>query len=318
MKGRKDLRDLTTVPQTAGEAKAQAEPEKPAAETASTPETADAKSATEPKSAPAPEPASVPRARRRAQPPREPFVPFKFRVGPFLLVLLMAVGLLLLPRLIVDTVSDFVGLPVYGSDLASTVASHTVMLALALGVIWFFVRGGRSWRSFGLDWPPGRSYVATAFIIGILFGAAMAVVDYAPDIARHVQPHGFESMSPNPAGWLLFQGLYVGPSEEIPFRALLVGYLAVAMPGRVRFGRFEMNGAGIVVAAIFAIGFGLYALVAKPFVVAIGEALYIFLGSAALAYWLERSKSIVAPIVGHNMALLTWQALVFAMVYAWR
>jgi len=320
MPGNKDLRDPVAALGVAAGGTDSGAPSKPEPSEAVSPVAESASElAKQPSEASEPTPVNAPSrapaaARRAIQPLSA--ASFELRTLPILWVLVLTTGLLLLPTLIVDTVSDVVGLPVYGSELANTVASHTVMLLLALGVIWIYVRSGRNWQTFGINWPPGRSYVPTAFIIGILFGCAMAFVDYAPDIFAHKPLHGYEFHPSSPVGWLAFQGLYVGPTEEIPFRALLVGYLAVAMPGKIRFGRFEMTGAGIVVAAIFAIGFGLYALIAKDFVVAMGEAIYIFVGSTALAYWLEKSKSIVAPIVGHNAALLTWQVLVFWMVYA--
>jgi hypothetical protein len=242
--------------------------------------------------------------------------PFRLRFWPILIAIMAIAVLELLPSLIVGAVSDYVWLPVYGSDLASSFATNTVMALLALAAIFFIRRSTQA--DFGLHLPRGRSYVATALILGVLFGGVMVFIDYGPEIIRHAAPHDYESRPRSVAGWLLFQGLYVGPTEEIPFRSLLVTWLTLQMPGRVRFRGFEMNGAGVAVAAIFGICFGLYALIAKPFLIALGETFYVFLGSVALAYWFEKSRSILAPVVGHNAALFTWQALVFAMVSAWR
>jgi len=116
-------------------------------------------------------------------------------------------------------------------------------------------------------------------------------------------------------GWLFFEGVYVGPTEEIPFRALLVTYLAATMPGRLRIGRFEMNWAGVIVALIFALlhatNFNL-----RAWPMALGQQIYAFLLGVLYAYWLEKSQSIVAPIIGHNLSdgveyaiLLAWVAL---------
>src|SRR5262249_2033267 len=109
-----------------------------------------------------------------------------------------------------------------------------------------------------------------------------------------------------------------GPTEEIPYRSLLVTYLTLRMPGKLRYRGFEMNGAGVVVAAIFASGFGLPALITQPIPVAVGQILYVFFGNIVLAHLLEKSGSLLAPAIGHNVALLTWQSLVFTMVKAWR
>jgi hypothetical protein len=222
-----------------------------------------------------------------------------------------------IPNLIVDTLSDYVWLPVHGSPLASRFANHTVMLLLALGMI-RFLRRRRPGEDFGLVLPKGRTYVATAIILGLLVGLIMAIVDYAPEIFERVAPHGYTYQLSNMFGWLFYQGVFVGPTEEIPYRSLVVTYLTLQMPGKLRYRGFEMNGAGVVVAAIIISGFGFFALITQPFLIAIGQIVYVFFGNLVLAYLLEKSGSVLATAIGHNVALLTWQSLVFWMVTAWR
>jgi hypothetical protein len=221
-----------------------------------------------------------------------------------------------IPNLIVDTISDYVWLPVHGSPLASRFANHTVMLLLALFAIRLLQRRHRD--DFGLVLPLGRSYVATAIILGLFFGGIMAVVDYAPEIIARVAPHDYSYRPSNMFGWIFFQGVFVGPTEEIPYRGLVVTYLTLMMPGKLRFRRFEMNGAGVVVAAIIVSGFGFWALITQPPAIAIGQIGYMFFFNLVLAYLFEKSGSVLAPAIGHNVALLTWQSLVFWMVTAWR
>jgi hypothetical protein len=245
---------------------------------------------------------------------------FRFRFVPALVALLMIAVLMPwgVPGFIVDTLSDFVPLPVHGGPLPSAIASHITMLLLALGAIYLLKR----WIpriDFGLHLPTGRSYVATAIILGLLIGIVMALVDHAPDILLHRAPREYGSgYGIDMSGWLAYYGLLVGPTEEIPFRSLVVGYLAMSMPGRVHFRGFEMNGAGVVVAAIFAIGSGAYALLSSYLLVALGQIFYVFVWNVALAYWFEKSRSILAPIIGHNVALVTWQALTFGLVLTYR
>ncbi len=222
-----------------------------------------------------------------------------------------------IPNLLVDTISDYVWLPVHGSPLASRYANHTVMLLLALGTIRLLQRRRPS-ENFGLVLPRGRTYVATAIILGLCFGLIMTIVDYAPEIIERVAPHDYGFQLSNVFGWLFYQGVFVGPTEEIPYRGLVVTYLTLQMPGKLRYGRFEMNGAGVVVAGIFASGFGLPALITQPLPIAVGQIVYVFFGNLVLAYLLEKSGSVLAPAIGHNVALLTWKSLVFTMVTAWR
>jgi membrane protease YdiL (CAAX protease family) len=143
------------------------------------------------------------------------------------------------------------------------------------------------------------------------------VVDYAPQlIAGTVPDLGFEPTPGNLWGWLFFEGVDVGPTEEIPFRALLVTYLALAMPGRLRIGRFEMNWAGVIVALIFAL-LHFESFFSRDLALAIGQQAYAFALGVLYAYWLEKSKSVLAPIVGHNVSDVTEYALLFIMVAAW-
>jgi uncharacterized protein len=169
---------------------------------------------------------------------------------------------------------------------------------------------------YGLHWPRGKTYIWPAILWGAFFGALMTLVDYAPQIIAHTRPDpGFALTPANVWGWLFFEGVYVGPTEEIPFRALLVTYLATTMPGRLRIGRFEMSWAGILVALIFAL---LHATSfdTRAWPQALGQQLYAFALGVLYAYWLEKSKSIVAPIIGHNVSDVAEYLILFAWLGA--
>jgi uncharacterized protein len=132
-------------------------------------------------------------------------------------------------------------------------------------------------------------------------------------IIAHTKPNpGFALTPANVRGWLFFQWVYVGPTEEIPFRALLVTYLATAIPTRLRIGCVETGWAGILVALIFALlHAGNFASRAWP--QALGQQLYAFALGVFYAHWLDRSRSIVAPIIGHNVS----DGVEYAMLFAW-
>jgi hypothetical protein len=167
---------------------------------------------------------------------------------------------------------------------------------------------------YGLHWPPGKTYIGAAVLWGVFFGVLMPLVDYAPQLLAHQRPVlDYELTAPNVWGWLIFEGVYVGPTEEIPFRALAVTYLAATMPGRLRMGRFEMNWAGVIVALVFAL---LHAsnFFHRPWPLALGQQLYAFALGVLYAYWLEKSRSVVAPIVGHNVGDVVEYALLFVWV----
>lgn len=164
---------------------------------------------------------------------------------------------------------------------------------------------------YGLHWPHGKTYIWPAILWGIVFGVLMTIVDHAPQLLAHTKPDpGFPLTPGNILGWIIFEGVYVGPTEEIPFRALLVTYLAATMPGKLHMGRFNMNWAGVIVALIFAL------LHANNFDThhwpeALGQQFYAFALGVLYAYWLEKSKSVVAPIIGHNVGDVVEYVILF-------
>jgi uncharacterized protein len=241
----------------------------------------------------------------------------RLKIWPLLIVVLLGVGvpylaayLAVLSSRIWHTPSP----PSHGPLLPWLYMQHGLQLLLALlaiAVVRRFVPA-----DYGLHWPRGKTYIGSALLWGALFGVLMTLIDYAPQLIAHSKPDpGFPLTRANVVGWLFFEGVYVGPTEEIPFRALLVTFLAATMPGRLRIGRLEMNWAGVIVALIFAL---LHAanFSVRPWPIALGQQIYAFLLGVLYAYWLEKSGSIVAPIVGHNVSdvveyviLFVWLAL---------
>lgn len=187
--------------------------------------------------------------------------------------------------------------------------------AFQLGVALVLIAVLKFWllpADYGLHWPRGKTYIWPAILWGAFFGVLMSAVDYAPQLIAHAKPDpGFALTPGNIWGWTFFEGVYVGPTEEIPFRALLVTYLAATMPGKLRVGRFDMNWAGIIVALIFAL---LHAnnFDTRHWPEAAGQQVYAFALGMLYAYWLEKSKSIVAPIIGHNVSDVVEYLILFA------
>ena len=161
-----------------------------------------------------------------------------------------------------------------------------VQLVLALLAIALLKR--RVPADYGLHLPRRKSYLLPAVLWGVLFGVVMLLIDYAPELLAHTRPQLSYALTPaNVANRLFFEFVYVGPTEEIPFRALLVTYLAATLPGRVRLGRFEMNWAGVIVALLFALLHAENFLV-RAWPLALGQQLYAFALGVLYAYWLEK------------------------------
>lgn len=202
-----------------------------------------------------------------------------------------------------------------GANLGWLTMQHAGQLLVALIVI-AALKYTVVPADYGLHWPRGKTYIAPAVLWGTSFGVLMTLVDYAPQIIAHTKPDlGFAPTPANIRGWLVFEGVYVGPTEEIPFRALLVTYLATTMQGRVRIGRFEMSWAGVLVALTFAL---LHATSfhTRDWPQALGQQLYAFALGVLYAYWLEKSQSIVAPIIGHNISDVVEYLILFGWLEA--
>jgi membrane protease YdiL (CAAX protease family) len=244
-------------------------------------------------------------------------IKFRFRLLPLVLVVLLGLGLPILGAIIGDALSHVMPVPAArGPTLPWLYWQHLWQTLLALVAIVVIKR----FMSFdaGLRWPQGRTFLAPAILWGVFFGVLMTVVDYAPDlIAQRPMDLGFPMTRTNVVGWLGFEGVYVGPTEEILFRSLLVGYLIAAMPGTLRVGRYSMSWAGVIVAAIFAFAH-VASSITRPSFAAIGQQIYAFALGVLYAYWFEKSRSVVAPIVGHNVSDVTEYAICFVLIALWR
>jgi len=195
-------------------------------------------------------------------------------------------------------------------------ASHAVMLVIALVLIARF--SGRNFSEYGLKWPKQRHYVLSALFWGAAFGLLMTFVDYFPQILRHIPPPNNLALTPGSIGaWLFFQGIYVGPTEEIPFRGLLQTFLMQRTSGRVRFWKYEMHVAGVILALLYAVAH-LISFWTENFWLALGQQIYAFALGILYAYWREQSGSLLAPIIGHNMSDGVEYVLMFLMTWAWR
>jgi len=196
------------------------------------------------------------------------------------------------------------------------IANHAVMLLIAVALIAWFSRGNLS--EYGLQWPKHRHYVPSALLWGAAFGLLMTVVDYFPQMLRHIPPPDNLALTPRSIGaWFFFEWIFVGPTEEIPFRGLLQTFLMHRTSGRVRFWKYEMHVAGVVLALLFALAH-LTSFWTENFWIALGQQIYAFALGILYAYWREKSESLLAPIIGHNVGDGVEYVLMFLMTWAWR
>jgi hypothetical protein len=237
---------------------------------------------------------------------------FRPKLLPVLVVVAIAFAIPWLAAFCAIAAHRVFGTPGPESSTLAWLFAHHAFQGL-LGILAIVVMRRLVPADYGLHLPQQRSYVIPAICWGAVFGVVMTLVDYAPELIALTKPVlGYPLTTQNVVGWMIFEGIYVGPTEEIPFRALLVTYLTVTMPGRVRLGRFEMNWAGVLVAAIFAL---LHAnnFASRPWPLALGQQFYAFALGVLYAYWLEKSRSVLAPAIGHNFS----DGVEYALLFCW-
>jgi membrane protease YdiL (CAAX protease family) len=168
-----------------------------------------------------------------------------------------------------------------------------------------------------LRWPPGKTYVWPAIAIGVAMGLIMLVADYWPQLLAHAAPDGgYDISSPvGVAGWLSVM-LAAGLNEEPIFRGLLVGMLVVLVPGRIRLGRLDLPVAAVIVAVLF--GLAHYeSFRVNPLHLAIAQQIYAFVWGLTYVWLMERSRSLLAPIIAHGLGDAVEVGAVMLLMAAW-
>ncbi|HWW05730.1 CPBP family intramembrane glutamic endopeptidase [Collimonas sp.] len=167
-----------------------------------------------------------------------------------------------------------------------------------------------------LRWPPQRSYAGLALLIGVGMALVMLLADYWPQLLSRTPPQGGYEMTPiGIPGWLAVM-FAAGPNEEIIFRGVLVGMLTVLVPGRVRLERFEVPLSGVIVGLLF--GAAHYqSFFNDPLYQAVAQQLYAFVFGLIYVWLMERSRSLLAPMIAHGAGDLLEVAAVMLLSVAW-
>src|SRR3546814_5922138 len=95
-----------------------------------------------------------------------------------------------------------------------------------------------------------------------------------------------------------------GLAEETIFRGLLVGMLAVLVPGRLRIGSLDLPVAAYIVALMFGLAHW-KSFTVDPFYQAMAQQIYAFVWGLIYVWLMERSRSLFAPMVAHGMGNFT-------------
>ena len=153
--------------------------------------------------------------------------------------------------------------------------------------------------------------IGTAMIIGIGMALIMLVADYWPHMLSGRAPTDYPVNSVDSTGWLFAMSI-TGFAEETIFRGLLVGGLAVLLPGRLRIGKLDLPVSAYVVSILFGLAHW-QNFVVRPFYMAAAQQVYAFAWGITYAWLMERSRSLLAPIVAHGVGDAVEVGLVMAM-----
>lgn len=157
----------------------------------------------------------------------------------------------------------------------------------------------------------GRAMIGTAVLAGTLMAAIMLVADYWPQMLSGTAPTDYPVDAVDSPGWL-FAMIITGFAEEPIFRGLLVGGLAVLVPGRLRIARLDLPLAAYVVALMFGLAHW-QSFTVNPFYMAAAQQVYAFAWGLVYVWLMERSRSLVAPIVAHGLS----DAIEVGLVMLW-
>ena len=146
----------------------------------------------------------------------------------------------------------------------------------------------------------GEAMIGTATLLGVGMALAMLVADYWPQIIGGTAPTDYPIDPVNSTGWIIAMAI-TGFAEEPIFRGLMVGALAVLVPGRLRIGKFDLPIAAYIVALLFGIAHWQNFAV-RPFYMAAAQQIYAFAWGLIYAWLMERSRSLVAPIIAHGLS----------------
>lgn len=163
-----------------------------------------------------------------------------------------------------------------------------------------------------LRWPPGRAYAGLALAIGVGMGVVMFVADYWPQMVGGPVPDDYPVAPVDAAGWIFAMAI-TGLAEETIFRGFMIGLLVVFLPQRVRLGRIDLPLAAFIVALLFAAAHW-RSFVVSPFHLALAQQIYAVAWALIYVWLMERSRSLVAPIIAHG----TGNAVEVGLVILWR
>ncbi len=224
---------------------------------------------------------------------------WSIKISVFLLAFIFTVTFPYVAFQVADYMGAVVNYPQF--SWAWDTAHHMVQMLLAIGimVLPFWNRSLSDW-GFNLKEKSESLRIVKKFCIGYIIFLFIGKLIYQillgwpPIIDISSIPGGI-------VGKIVFRFTLVGLSEEILFRALIVGLLLRGWSGHIKLGNLEIPIAGMIAALFFSlahVGFSLF-----PFQIVYCDPMqliFAFVFGVFYAILLDKTKSLLAPILVHN------------------
>jgi membrane protease YdiL (CAAX protease family) len=239
---------------------------------------------------------------------------FRFRLWPIVGAALLMEGMLIAGRIPAAWIwkhgpSDWSGRPWIYVGLAIVFQALLGIAAIAI------MRRVLPQADANLRLPEkGRAMIGPAIFAGVAMALVMLVADYWPQMLSGTAPKDYPVNAIDSAGWLGAMAI-TGFAEEPIFRGLLVSGLAVLVPGRLRIARLDLPFSAYLVALMFGLAHW-QSFTVNPFYMAAAQQVYAFAWGIIYVWLMERSKSLVAPIIAHGLSDAVEVGLVMAMAVA--
>ena len=184
---------------------------------------------------------------------------------------------------------------------------------MVLSIITIILLGG-GFKNYGFTLKSKNLYISPAIIIGVMFGIIMTLVDHLPTIISGSQITGYALNTTNVIGWLSFEWVFAGLSEEIFIRGLMMTFLMKYFKGHVKFFKWDVHVAGVIIAVLFAL-MHISSFWSGNLIYAIGQQIYAFILGLCYAYFYEKSKSLLSPILAHNLSNGIEFVILFSLIW---
>jgi len=230
-------------------------------------------------------------------------------------VLLITIILLGVPRLS-GMIADLFDYEVIDPDGSfAWISVHHIVQAVIIIIIIFLINKIRP-LDYGFGW--GDQEVGKRYLVSftLIFLAGSLMTHLLMILTSSYQQFHYPLTAVNIIGYLGFQLLLSGPSEELIFRAFAITMLGLVMTKRVLNGKASM--ANIIAAVIFGLAhmrfsFAPFAVSYIPFQVVLSIVLGFFYGDCY-----EKSKSMFYPMMMHsisNVIMVSISMAVTAIIY---